>query len=236
MGAVGVAHRVVTSDRHPCRPCRNDGCGGGKVSECLTTLPVDRVRRRGRRAAAPRPKAAPADAARASSASATRRTAAPSVSSRARSRRCSSATSRSRCTRANGRRRDLQLIEPHHRRSVLHRQPVARLRLRARRVPRESARAQARPRAVARAAAVLRRLPRRRRRARRLARGATSRRGALAWQADRGVASIHGTATCCATERKLFASPLLQAVICNSADGARTRSARASACPTRSCA
>jgi heptosyltransferase-3 len=37
-----VAHRVITSD-HPCRPCGNDGCGGGKVSECLTTLPVARV-------------------------------------------------------------------------------------------------------------------------------------------------------------------------------------------------
>jgi heptosyltransferase III len=35
--------QVVTSDRHPCRPCGQDGCGGGKVSECLTTLPVVRV-------------------------------------------------------------------------------------------------------------------------------------------------------------------------------------------------
>jgi heptosyltransferase-3 len=38
-----VPHRVVASDVHPCRPCGNDGCGGGKVSECLTTLPVERV-------------------------------------------------------------------------------------------------------------------------------------------------------------------------------------------------
>ncbi len=38
-----VASRVIVSDAHPCRPCGNDGCGGGKVSECLTTLPVDRV-------------------------------------------------------------------------------------------------------------------------------------------------------------------------------------------------
>lgn len=37
-----VAHRIVSS-RHSCRPCGNDGCGGGKVSECLTTLPVDDV-------------------------------------------------------------------------------------------------------------------------------------------------------------------------------------------------
>jgi heptosyltransferase-3 len=37
-----VAHRVVTSS-HPCRPCGNDGCGGGKVSECLTNLGVDDV-------------------------------------------------------------------------------------------------------------------------------------------------------------------------------------------------
>jgi heptosyltransferase-3 len=35
-------HRVVVSS-HPCRPCGLDGCGGGKVSECLTTLPVERV-------------------------------------------------------------------------------------------------------------------------------------------------------------------------------------------------
>ena len=39
----GVAARVITSDAHPCRPCGLDGCGGGKVSECLTMLPVERV-------------------------------------------------------------------------------------------------------------------------------------------------------------------------------------------------
>jgi heptosyltransferase-3 len=38
-----VPHRVVASNDHPCRPCGNDGCGGGKVSECLTTLPVERA-------------------------------------------------------------------------------------------------------------------------------------------------------------------------------------------------
>jgi heptosyltransferase-3 len=37
-----VAHRIVASG-HPCRPCGNDGCGGSKISECLTTLPVDEV-------------------------------------------------------------------------------------------------------------------------------------------------------------------------------------------------
>ena len=37
-----VPHRIVTSD-DPCRPCGNDGCGGGKVSECLTLLPVERA-------------------------------------------------------------------------------------------------------------------------------------------------------------------------------------------------
>jgi heptosyltransferase-3 len=42
-GPWGVAHHIVTSAAHPCRPCGNDGCGGGKVSECLTTLPVARV-------------------------------------------------------------------------------------------------------------------------------------------------------------------------------------------------
>ena len=35
-----VASRIITSDAHPCRPCGLDGCGGGKVSECLTTLPL----------------------------------------------------------------------------------------------------------------------------------------------------------------------------------------------------
>jgi heptosyltransferase-3 len=39
-----VPHRVVASD-HACRPCGNDGCGGGKVSECLSTLPVSEVLR-----------------------------------------------------------------------------------------------------------------------------------------------------------------------------------------------
>lgn len=33
-----VPHRIVTSASHPCRPCRLDGCGGGKISECLTAL------------------------------------------------------------------------------------------------------------------------------------------------------------------------------------------------------
>jgi heptosyltransferase-3 len=41
-GPWNVAHRVVTS-AHSCRPCGLDGCGGGKVSDCLTTLPVDAV-------------------------------------------------------------------------------------------------------------------------------------------------------------------------------------------------
>ena len=38
-----VPHRIVASAEHRCRPCGNDGCGGGKVSECLTDLPVERV-------------------------------------------------------------------------------------------------------------------------------------------------------------------------------------------------
>jgi len=37
-----VPHRVVASS-HSCRPCGNDGCGGGKLSECLATLPVSEV-------------------------------------------------------------------------------------------------------------------------------------------------------------------------------------------------
>ena len=42
-GPWNVAARVIASDAHPCRPCGLDGCGGGKVSDCLTTLPVERV-------------------------------------------------------------------------------------------------------------------------------------------------------------------------------------------------
>jgi heptosyltransferase-3 len=38
-----VAQRVVTAPEFSCRPCGRDGCGGGKLSECLTTLPVERV-------------------------------------------------------------------------------------------------------------------------------------------------------------------------------------------------
>ena len=38
-----VPHRIVASGEHPCRPCGNDGCGGGKVSECLARLPLDAV-------------------------------------------------------------------------------------------------------------------------------------------------------------------------------------------------
>jgi heptosyltransferase-3 len=37
-----VPHRVIASD-HACRPCGNDGCGGGKVSECLSVLPASGV-------------------------------------------------------------------------------------------------------------------------------------------------------------------------------------------------
>lgn len=44
-GPWGVVHRIVasTEPRHSCRPCNNDGCGGSKVSECLTQLPVAKV-------------------------------------------------------------------------------------------------------------------------------------------------------------------------------------------------
>jgi heptosyltransferase-3 len=38
-----VPHRVVASSEHACRPCGNDGCGGGKVSECLTRLSQEAV-------------------------------------------------------------------------------------------------------------------------------------------------------------------------------------------------
>lgn len=41
-GPWGVSHRIVSSG-HPCRPCRIDGCGGGKLSECLNVIAVDDV-------------------------------------------------------------------------------------------------------------------------------------------------------------------------------------------------
>ena len=34
---------VVASQRHSCRPCRIDGCGGSKRSDCLVTLPLPQV-------------------------------------------------------------------------------------------------------------------------------------------------------------------------------------------------
>ncbi len=42
-GPWGVPHRVIASTAHPCRPCGIDGCGGGKVSDCLMSLGVDEV-------------------------------------------------------------------------------------------------------------------------------------------------------------------------------------------------
>ncbi|MHB8536322.1 MAG: glycosyltransferase family 9 protein, partial [Sulfuricaulis sp.] len=36
---------LVLSTNHSCRPCGMDGCGNGKVSECLTNIPVDEVLR-----------------------------------------------------------------------------------------------------------------------------------------------------------------------------------------------
>jgi len=38
-----VEHEVVTHNDYACRPCNQDGCGGGKISDCLTHLPVQRV-------------------------------------------------------------------------------------------------------------------------------------------------------------------------------------------------
>ena len=39
----GIPHRVVASEQYSCRPCGQDGCGGSKVSDCLVTLPLDKV-------------------------------------------------------------------------------------------------------------------------------------------------------------------------------------------------
>ncbi|HJW03586.1 MAG TPA: putative lipopolysaccharide heptosyltransferase III, partial [Azospira sp.] len=42
-GPWGVPHRVIASQNHPCRPCGIDGCGGGKVSDCLVSLTPQQV-------------------------------------------------------------------------------------------------------------------------------------------------------------------------------------------------
>jgi heptosyltransferase-3 len=42
-GPWGVPCRVIASQRHPCRPCGLDGCGSGKVSDCLDSLSVEEV-------------------------------------------------------------------------------------------------------------------------------------------------------------------------------------------------
>ena len=42
-GPWGTASRVVASTTHECRPCGQAGCDNSKVSECLTTLPVEQV-------------------------------------------------------------------------------------------------------------------------------------------------------------------------------------------------
>ena len=42
-GPWGVPSRVVSSQRHACRPCGIDGCGGSKVSDCLVSLAVQPV-------------------------------------------------------------------------------------------------------------------------------------------------------------------------------------------------
>lgn len=38
-----VKQRVVVSSQHPCRPCGKDGCGGSKISDCLTHIPPRQV-------------------------------------------------------------------------------------------------------------------------------------------------------------------------------------------------
>jgi heptosyltransferase III len=38
-----VPHRIVASDKFPCRPCGYAGCGDGRVSECLTSISCAQV-------------------------------------------------------------------------------------------------------------------------------------------------------------------------------------------------
>jgi len=44
-GDGALHYRVVTNEQFACRPCGQDGCGGGKISECLVRLPVLQVLR-----------------------------------------------------------------------------------------------------------------------------------------------------------------------------------------------
>lgn len=39
----GAPVRLISSSAHPCRPCGIDGCGGGKVSDCLSQISSDTV-------------------------------------------------------------------------------------------------------------------------------------------------------------------------------------------------
>ena len=34
---------LIVSDRHPCRPCDRDGCGGSKISDCLVDLSIEEI-------------------------------------------------------------------------------------------------------------------------------------------------------------------------------------------------
>ncbi|WP_192456407.1 putative lipopolysaccharide heptosyltransferase III [Musicola keenii] len=38
-----TVNRVIVSERHHCRPCGKDGCGGSKVSDCLQQISVQQV-------------------------------------------------------------------------------------------------------------------------------------------------------------------------------------------------
>jgi heptosyltransferase-3 len=78
-GPWNVEQRVVTTT-HSCRPCGFDGCGSGKVSECLTFLPVDAVHAAARELLA----RAACSSSSPSFASATTRSAGPNGSSRVR--------------------------------------------------------------------------------------------------------------------------------------------------------
>lgn len=42
-GPRGEGHRVITSPGHSCVPCGRDGCGGSKMSDCLTDIDISTV-------------------------------------------------------------------------------------------------------------------------------------------------------------------------------------------------
>ncbi|MBF0381070.1 MAG: putative lipopolysaccharide heptosyltransferase III [Magnetococcales bacterium] len=42
-GPVGKKYHIISASQHICRPCQLDGCGGGRICECMNDITVDEV-------------------------------------------------------------------------------------------------------------------------------------------------------------------------------------------------